>query len=192
MVEAPPSQMNVGFAAAETASVLLTVRVTVLILLQFPVAPLMVYTVVDDGFSVCDAPVRGPGFQVKELAPDAVITVGVPVQIVALFTLMVGVGFTVNVPVELAVQEFSVPVTVYTTVDPGFSVCVPPLRLPGFQVYVLAVPEAKSVPVVPEQMVLDDTATTGSAFTVMVFDKGVDVPEPLEAMSVMVLVPAVA
>ena len=54
-------------------------------------------------------------------------------------------------------------------VDAGETVCVPPFRLPGIQLYVLA-PEPVSVTLLPAQIVVVDevAVTVGEVFTVMV------------------------
>ena len=49
------------------------------------------------GFKFCEAPVNAPGFQVYEVAPEAVSRVEVPEQIVAEATEIVGFATTVIV-----------------------------------------------------------------------------------------------
>jgi hypothetical protein len=56
------------------------------------------------GLSVCVAPVSEPGFHVYEVAPVAVITVELPLQIVAFAAVTVGLVFTVTVRVMLVVH----------------------------------------------------------------------------------------
>ena len=80
--------------------------------LQLPVVPLIVYTVVEAGFSVWLAPLRLPGFHVYEVAPVAVSTVEPPLQISADGALMVTDEFTVTVVVIDELHPPLVPVIV--------------------------------------------------------------------------------
>ena len=97
----------------------------------------------------------------------------------------------VTVPVPFAVHVPLLPVTVYTVVPVGLSACVPPVKLPGTHVYVVA-PVATKVAVLPGQILAEVTATVGAATTVNVFENGEDVPLLFEQIKVMVLVPGVA
>ncbi len=62
------------------------------------------------------------------LAPPALrVAVVCPTQIVPLFTVTVGSGFTVTVVVPVAVQVPAVPVIVYTVVEAGLAVTLAPV-----------------------------------------------------------------
>jgi hypothetical protein len=77
--------------------------------------PITVYVVVDTGLTITEVPTKLPGFQLYVLAPDAVMVVELPAQIVALVTVVdiVGVASTVIRRVAVFVQPFApVPVTV--------------------------------------------------------------------------------
>jgi hypothetical protein len=67
----------------------------------------------------------------------------------------------------------------------GERTCEAPVNPPGFHVYVVA-PLAVKVVELPEQTVLEPEAeTVGEPRTEMVFVKGVELPNPLVATSVM-------
>lgn len=77
--------------------------------------PVTVYVVVVVGDTVTDVPVKEPGIQVYDDAPEAVIVVELPEQIVVLVAEVatVGSGFTVMVRVPVPVHPLAaVPVTV--------------------------------------------------------------------------------
>ncbi len=80
------------------------------------------------GFAVTGFPVEGdtvvPGTDVSVDAPLAVNVDEFPAHIVAESTVTVGNGFTVSIPVALAVQLPAVPTTVYIVVDVGFAITV--------------------------------------------------------------------
>lgn len=106
------------------------------------------------------------------LTPLAVSVTVVPLQIVVEVGVTVSDGAapptdTVNVLVTL-IQPLAEPVTVYTVVEEGLTTLVAP-EPEGNQVYVLA-PLAVSVTVAPLQIVVlvGDTVSTGTAFTVTV------------------------
>jgi hypothetical protein len=92
--------------------------------------------VVTVGETVTLTPVRDPGFQVKEIAPEPVSVAEFPAQIAVgeLEAVTVGFGFTVNETVRVLVQLPLAPVTVYTVVDAGDTVTLVPDNPPGFQV----------------------------------------------------------
>ena len=83
----------------DTVGVIVTLTVNVLVWLHEALLPVTVYTVVARGESVTVAPARLPGFQANTLAPDAVITVALPEQMLAFGTLTVGVVITATVTV---------------------------------------------------------------------------------------------
>jgi hypothetical protein len=68
------------------------------------------------------------------VAPFAVKVAELPEQMVAEFTVIVGEGFTVTVRVLVPVQLPLAPVTVYTVVAEGETICADPVKLPGIQV----------------------------------------------------------
>ena len=111
-----PTQIVAELTA--TVGVGFTVTVEVAVAVQPAAeAPVIVYTVVVVGLAVTLVPVvpLNPvdGLQVYELAPDAVNVVEAFLQIVAEFTVTVGLGFTVTVEVAVAVQPAAeVPVIV--------------------------------------------------------------------------------
>lgn len=59
-----PEQMAVGDALAVKVGFGLTSKVTVLVLVQAPFAPVTVYVVVTVGDTTVELPVKAPGFQV--------------------------------------------------------------------------------------------------------------------------------
>jgi hypothetical protein len=137
-----------------------------------PLVPVTVYVVVVVGETVTGDPLSDPGIHVYVVAPLAVMVAELPAQIVAVDVVVVtvGVGFTVIVLVAVPVHPFAaVPVTVYVVVPAGETVTVPPLRLPGFQLYVAAPPPV-SVSELPLQIVVveDVAVTVGEGFTVIV------------------------
>lgn len=98
--------------------VAITVMVAVFISVQLLVPPLTVYVEVTVG--LCEMLVAfDPVLQVKEAAPFAVRVATFPEQMVAEFTLTVGVVFTVTVAVLMSVQLPEVPVIVYEVVTVG-------------------------------------------------------------------------
>lgn len=106
------------------------------------------------------------------MAPEPVSVTALPAQMVALELDAVTVGPALTVIVWVAVLEqpfVSRPVTVYVVLDDGFTVTAAPERLPGFHVYTDP-PEAVSVILPPEQIVVLDAVTeiVGFGFTVMV------------------------
>lgn len=124
-------------AAPEPALImgrLLTVTVIDAVLLQPPVVPVIVYTVVDDGVAVTLAPVVADnplaGSQVYAAPPDAVSVVDEPLQIglTPALTVMVGNAFTVtDIEAVLLQPAALVPVTVYVILLVGLAVTVAPV-----------------------------------------------------------------
>lgn len=148
-----------------------TVMMRVAVAVQPADVPVTVYVVVPVGETVTVAPVSDPGIQVYVVAPEAVIDVELPEQIVALVVVVVtvGVGLTLIVRVAVFVQPFAaVPVTVYVVVVIGETVTVVPVSEPGIQLYVDA-PPAVSVVELPEQMVTvaEVAVTVGDGLTVI-------------------------
>lgn len=92
--------------------------------------------VVTAGLTVTLAPVKDPGIQVYETAPDADNVAELPAQITVGDTLAVtvGVGFTVKDKVRVFVQVPFDPVTEYTVVTVGETVMFDPVNPPGIQV----------------------------------------------------------
>jgi hypothetical protein len=134
-VEVLPEQMVGLLAVAVTVGEGLTV-ISCVVVEEQPDVPVTVYVVVVAGETVTEVPVSAPGFHVYVVAPEAVIVVEVPEQIVALdaVTVTVGVGLTVTVTVCVEVQPFAaVPVMVYVVVDAGETVTVAPDNGPGSQ-----------------------------------------------------------
>lgn len=130
-----PEQIDALEAVAVTVGEAFTVmrRVDVFV---HPLAfvPVTVYVVVVVGDTVTDVPVKEPGIQVYDDAPEAVIVVELPEQMVVLVAVVetVGRGFTVMVRVPVPVHPFAaVPVTVYVVVVVGVTVTGLPLRDPG-------------------------------------------------------------
>ena len=109
MVAEVPAQVVAELAA--TVGVEVTVIVAVLSLVQLLTVPLTVYVVVDPG--LCEIPAElDPVFHVYDVAPLAVSVAVFPEQILAEFTLMVGVLITVTVVVLMFEQLPVEPVTV--------------------------------------------------------------------------------
>lgn len=166
-----PEQIVVFEAVVVTVGVGLTVinRVAVE---EHPVdVPVTVYVVVDVGETVTELPVNDPGIHEYVVAPEAVIEVELPEQIVVLDAVVVtvGVGFTVIKRVAVAVHPLAaVPVTVYVVVVVGETVTGEPVREPGIQAYVAA-PVAVNVVELPEHIVALEAvvATVGDALTVI-------------------------
>ena len=107
----------------EITGALLTVTVAIAELVHAVavLVPVIVYVVVAEGFAVTVAPVDElspvAGDHEYVLAPEAVSVAEPPAQIVALFTVMFGLGFTVIVKViEFPVQLFSDGLTVLVEV----------------------------------------------------------------------------
>lgn len=121
------------------------------------------------GVTVTEPPVKAPGFQVYEVAPEPVSVAELPAQIAVGEELapIVGVAVTFKFTVALPVQfSEEVPTTVYTVVTSGDTVTVAPERFPGFQVYVDA-PLAFKVAVFPEHKIKGVlvVVTVGTGFT---------------------------
>jgi hypothetical protein len=131
-----PAQIDVGEANAVTVGLGFTDTLTTADEVQVPFAPITVYVVLAEGLTTTLAPVKLPGFQVYEAAPDAVKVVCAPAQITVGLALAVTVGFglTVRASVLVLVQLLVVPVTVYIVVEEGDTVTLDPVRFPGFQV----------------------------------------------------------
>jgi len=150
----------------------LTVMTRVAVAEQPVEVPITVYVVVPVGETVTVVPVSDPGIQVYVVAPDAVIVVLLPEQIVELVVVVVtvGVGFTLIVRVAVLVQPFApVPVTVNVVVVEGETTMFAPVNDPGIQVYDVP-PDAMSVAALPEQIVglVVVTVMFGAGFTVIV------------------------
>ena len=92
------------------------------------------------------------------------ITVELPLQIVALLAAKVGVAFTVTVLEILEVHVPFAPIIVYTVVVGGLNVCVAPTSAPGFHVKDAA-PLAVSTVELPLQIVPLLAAKVGVVFT---------------------------
>jgi hypothetical protein len=109
-----PGQIVVLFT--EMVGVAFTVRDAVAVLEHEPVVPLTVYSTDEVALLVTTDPVVAlrpvDGLQLYEVAPLAVKVAVLPEQIVAVFTVTVGVGFTVSDAVALDVHVPVVPVTV--------------------------------------------------------------------------------
>lgn len=151
------AHMDVGDDDAVTVGLGLTDMLTTAELVQVPFAPRTVYVVFTLGVTTTLDPVKLPGFQVYVVAPPAVKVVWAPAQITVGLALAVTVGFglTVKASVLVLVQLLVVPVTVYTVFATGDTVTLEPVKLPGFQVYVVA-PVELSVAVLPKQMAVGD------------------------------------
>ena len=102
----------------------------------FADVPVTVYVVVVVGETVTVVPLSAPGFQEYVDAPEPVIVVLLPAQmvVVAEVVVTVGVGLTVIVRVAVPVQPVEVPVTVYVVVVAGETVTEDPESDPGIQV----------------------------------------------------------
>ena len=100
--------------------------------LQFPFAPVTVYTVVDAGLSVLVLP-EPVGSQVYVVAPVMFTVTDEPLQIVVLLTEapMFGVVFTVMLKVAVELQLPLEPVTVYTVVVVGVTAITVVVKAPG-------------------------------------------------------------
>jgi hypothetical protein len=100
--------MQTGFGEAPVVSVGsgFTIRLTVCVLVQFPLAPVTVYIVVVVGETTTLLPVSAPGFQVYDPAPVAVSVELPPIQIAVgdALAVMVGSGVTTRLTVCVDVQ----------------------------------------------------------------------------------------
>jgi hypothetical protein len=111
-----------------------TVTVVVIVALQLPIVPVIVYTVVEAGLAITVDPAVAfnpmPGDQLKFTAPPAVrVALCCPRQIVASLMLMVGLVTTVTlVDPEFTQPLLSVPVIVYCVVDAGLAVTLVPVE----------------------------------------------------------------
>jgi hypothetical protein len=107
-VEAPAQMVALG---AETVGSAITVTVAVVLFVQIPLEPVMVYVVFELAEIV--EVVILPGIHVKLVAvPEAVNTVDVPAQIVAFGTEMVGADETVTLVVCVPLHKLLVPLIV--------------------------------------------------------------------------------
>ena len=111
MVEEPA---QIGFAEAEidTEGLGVTVTTDCAVPEQDPVVPVTVYVVVAPGLTVFGFPEPRPPLQLYVVAPAAVNVAVVPAQIEGLFTVTLGVAFTVTTDVAVPVHPPVVPVTV--------------------------------------------------------------------------------
>jgi hypothetical protein len=91
-----PEHIVVGLPLAVTVGFGFTIKLIVRVLVQIPLAPVIVYVVVTVGLTATLAPVSAPGFQVYEVAPFAVKVAELPTHIAVGFdtTVNVGVGVT--------------------------------------------------------------------------------------------------
>lgn len=186
-----PEHIVDGAATADKIGGLLTVTTTVLAVATHPLAevPFKVYVMVTVGLAVTLAPVVALkavlGVHVYVLAPLPVKVVEPPEHIVdgAAEAVNVGVAFTVNTTVPVALHPEVVPVTVYVWVVPGFAVTGVPIvalsPVDGLHEYVVP-PLAVKVVEVPEHMVgkVALALTVGVAFTV-IYDALVKLSDPL-------------
>jgi hypothetical protein len=181
VVEAP-LQIVVLLGVMVTDGDAFTVTVRVLeVLLQLPLEPVTVYTVVEDGLTTLLAP-EPDGIQVYVVAPLAVNVVDAPLQIVVLVgvTVITGIALTATVAITAAPTQVPLePVTVYTVVDAGLTALLAP-EPDGNQVYVVA-PLAVKVVVPPLQMVavVGVNVKAGATFTVTVTAVRTGVVQPL-------------
>ena len=131
-----PEQIVVLDAVVVTVGEGFTVMVRVAVPVQPAEVPETVYVVVAVGETVTGLPDNAPGFQVYDVAPDAVSVVELPAQIVVLDAVVVtvGVGLTVMSCVAVEEQPVDVPVTVYVVVVVGETVTEVPVSAPGFHV----------------------------------------------------------
>jgi len=166
-----PEQIVAPVVVVATVGVGITVMTRVAVPVHPAEVPVTTYVVVVVGETVTVVPVNDPGIHEYVVAPDAVMDVELPLQIVAdvVVVVTVGVGFTVITRVAVLVHPFAaVPVTTYVVVVVGETVTVVPVSDPGIHEYVDA-PDAVIVVELPEQIVVvgDVVATVGVGITVI-------------------------
>jgi hypothetical protein len=153
-----PLQIFVGDAEATSVGVGVTSKfVVVLEVHPAALVPITVKMVELAGVTVTVAPLKFPGFQVKDAAPLAVKVAVLPLQIDVgeLLAIIVGVGFTITLTVRVDEQTPFAPVTVNTVDTLGLTIVVAEVIFPGFQVNEDA-PAAVNVVLAPLQIFVGD------------------------------------
>jgi len=171
-VEENPEQTAVGEATAVTVGKGIIKTLTVVVPIQ-PDAdvPLTVYVVLVTGVTTTLVPVKAPGFQVYETAPEALNVDDPPLPAHTLVgdatAVIVGSGFTKRETVSVLEQLPLLPVTVYVVAIVGLTTIADPDKAPGFHVYVDP-PLAVNVAEPPIQMTvgLVTAVIVGSGFTI--------------------------
>jgi hypothetical protein len=131
-----PEQIFVLLAKISTAGCVSTVSVTDCVAVHpLTLVPVTVYVVVVVGETETLAPPKLPGIHVYMFPPVALRVAELPWQS-EVFGVLIATGgaeFTVTVTVDVLLQPFSVPLTVYVVVAEGETESVLPVRLPGCQ-----------------------------------------------------------
>jgi hypothetical protein len=132
-----PIHILVDVAEALTVGVGVTNKLCVVELIQpKALVPVTVNTVEVAGLTVTVAPLKLPGFQVKDVAPEAVNVAVFPLQIVVgeAEAIIVGVGLTVIAIVRVDEHIPLAPVNVNTVEVVGDTTATVVVIFPGFQV----------------------------------------------------------
>jgi hypothetical protein len=135
--EVPPLHITGGRAVIFKLGLGNTANVNVLVDVQSPLAPVIVYTVVLVGETTTLVPVNDPGIHEKDPAPEAVKVAELPLQIIVgdAVIVIVGVGVTNILTVcELTQLKELLAATEKVVVTDGVTTIVLELELTGDQV----------------------------------------------------------